>query len=252
MTNSRLSAVVSVRNEELRLARCLSKLGFADQLVVLLDRCTDKSRNISERFGAKILEGCWEREGDRRNAAIEACRGDWILEVDADEIIPQILAKEICDTVKTSGFDWHEIPVDNFIGEKLVRHGWGASYGKSAYPGLFKKGSKRWGSQRVHPKLFWNGEKGPMLSNRLHHYVDRNISDMIKRLDSYSSANAKDMREVGDRGSYFHNFRRIFSRFLKCYIGRKGYLEGGYGFLIALFAGLYPIISQIKARSEEE
>jgi hypothetical protein len=89
-----------------------------------------------------------------------------------------------------------------------------------------------------------------MLTHRINHYVDRNISDMIKRLDSYSSARAKDLKESGDIGSMANNVRRFFSRFIKCYIFRKGYKEGGYGLLIALFAGLYPLISHIKAKVE--
>ena len=84
MSTPTLSAVVSIHNEEMRLAACLETLSFADELVVILDNCTDRSREISEGFGAVILEGNWEREGDRRNAAIAACSCDWILEVDAD------------------------------------------------------------------------------------------------------------------------------------------------------------------------
>lgn len=247
-----LSAVVSVHNEENRISECLSKLGFADELVVLLDRCTDGSKEISESYTSSIVEGSWEREGDRRNAAIAACSCTWILEVDADEHVTESLAEEILFVIDKSTFDWHEIPVDNYIGDKLVRYGWGGSFGKSAYPGLFRKGKKTWGSQRVHPKLFWKGQKGPRLKNRLIHFVDRNISEMIRRLDSYTSAKAQDMREEGDNGSYPKNLRRIFSRFLKCFVMRRGYREGAYGFLVAIFAGLYPIISQIKARNEEK
>jgi len=154
--------------------------------------------------------------------------------------------------VATSRFDWHEIPVDNYIGKRLVRHGWGASYGKAAYPGLFRKGAKLWGRNRVHPALSFTGEKGPRLEHRLDHHVDRNISDMIKRLDRYSTARALDLRDSGDIGTFGHNVRRIFSRFYKCYVARRGYREGGYGFLIALFAGLYPILSHLKARLEDE
>jgi len=92
-----------------------------------------------------------------------------------------------------------------------------------------------------------------MLKGRLDHYVDRNISDMIKRLDNYSSARAKDLRDAGETwGSTANNVRRLFSRFIKCYILRKGYREGGYGLLIALFAGLYPLISHLKAKLEED
>ena len=133
----------------------------------------------------------------------------------------------------------------------MVRHGWGAYFGKSAYPGLFRNGVKKWGRQRVHPELTWTGSKGPMLNGRVKHFVDRNISDMIRRLDSYTSARARDIREQNEQGSYLQNIRRIFSRFIKCYIGRKGYKEGGYGLLIALLAALYPIISYIKARNED-
>jgi hypothetical protein len=75
---------------------------------------------------------------------------------------------------------------------------------------------------------------------------------MIKRLDAYSSARARDLREAGIRGNLLNDTRRLVSRFFKCYVRRKGYREGGYGLLIALFAGLYPLISTIKSRVDEE
>ena len=246
----KLSAVISVHNEEDKLAACLEKLSFADEIVVVMDRCSDGTRAIAEQFTDRIIEGGWEIEGNRRNAAIDACAGEWIFEIDADEHVTEELAREIRNTVNASTFDWHEIPVDNYIGDRLVRHGWGASYGKAAYPGLFRNGAKIWGNQRVHPSLTWHGKKGAMLSDRINHYVDRNISDMIKRLDSYTTARARDLKDSGDIGSTVNNVRRLFSRFFKCYISRKGYKEGGYGLLIALFAGLYPLISHIKAKVE--
>ena len=63
---------------------------------------------------------------------------------------------------------------------------------------------------------------------------------------------AKDLRESGDIGTYRGNLRRIATRFWKCYVSRKGYREGPYGFLIALCAALYPILSYLKARYEAE
>jgi glycosyltransferase involved in cell wall biosynthesis len=250
---STLTALVVICNEEKRLPACLEKLGFADRLVVVLDKCSDGSKDIALAFGASIVEGRWDLEGDRRNTGIAACETEWVLEVDADEHVPPALAEEIRRTIAVSAFDWHEIPVDNFIGERLVRHGWGASYGKAAYPGLFRKSAKTWGRDRVHPSLVWRGRKGPMLENRLFHYVDKNISDMIRRLDSYSSAKARDLRERGETwGSTASNLRRLVSRFFKCYVRRGGYKEGGYGLIIAICAGLYPLLSHFKARYEKE
>ncbi len=247
-----LSAVISVHNEGHQLAACLETLTFADELVVLLDKCTDDSEEIARRFTERVVPGAWDIEGDRRNAGIEACSGDWVFEIDADERVPADLAAEIRLTVETSAADWHEILVDNYIGARLVRWGWGASFGKAAYPGLFRKGVKTWGPQRVHPALTWRGSKGAMLDQRLIHYVDRDLSDTLRRLDSYSTARAKDMAETGSTDSLANNIRRFFSRFIKCYLFRKGYREGGYGLVVAVCAGLFPLLSYLKAQQLRE
>lgn len=252
----KLSACLCIHNEEEQLSACLEKLSFCDEIVVVLDRCTDSSKDIALRFGAKIIEGAFEREGDRRNRAISEASHDWILEVDADEHVPETLAHEIRHTIETSRADWHLVPVGNYIGTHLVRHGWGASFGKAAYAGLFRKQAKFWGPQRVHPRVTLTGTNGGMLKNRLDHFVDRNISDMIHRLDRYTSARAQDLREEWATSgkqteTLGRNVRRIFGRFWKCYVRRKGYKEGGWGFLVALMAGLYPILSYLKATLEK-
>ena len=248
----RLSALVVAHNEEAQLADCLSRLVFVDEIVVVLDRCDDRSRDIALEFTDNIVEGAWEREGPRRNAGIAACHGDWILEIDADERVTPDLATEIRSVIEHSPADWHLIPIDNYIGDRLVRWGWGASFGRSAHAGLFRKGAKHWGDQRVHPAVTLSGIEGAALTARLDHYVDRNISDMLRRLDRYTSARAQDLRDSGEIGSFAHNLRRIVSRFCKCYFGRRGYREGPYGFLIALCAALYPILSYLKARLEQD
>jgi hypothetical protein len=132
-----------------------------------------------------------------------------------------------------------------------VRHGWGASWGVSAAPRLFSKGAKRWGNQRIHPSLELKGEKRFLRTPMIHH-VDRGLSDMIHRLDRYTTARARDLREAGIPETLGKNVSRLFSRFWKCYVARKGYREGLWGVAIALFAALYPILSYLKARLEDE
>ncbi len=251
MNAPRLSALVVAHNEEAQLADCLETLSFADEIVVVLDRCTDNSKAVAARFADRIVEGAWEIEGPRRNAGIAACSGDWILEVDADERVPPALAAEIRAAIVDAAPGYFLVPYDNYIGDRLVRYGWGASWGVSATARLFSRGAKRWGDQRIHPKVALEGERR-WLNARMIHYVDRDISDMIRRLDRYTTLRARDLRESGARESLANNLRRLFSRFFKCYIKRKGYREGGYGFLIALFAGLYPLIAYFKATLEDE
>lgn len=252
----KLSALVVAHNEEADLDDCLRSLAFADDLVVVLDRCTDGSLDIARARNARIAEGAWEIEGERRNLGIDMCEGDWILEVDADERVSPALAAEVRETIATAPFGHFLIPYHNYVGERLIEFGWGPGWGVSATVRLFAKNAeqgaaKSWGDQRIHPALVLKGPLG-RLREPMIHYVDRDISDMLARLDRYTTARARDLRASGDIGSFRHNIRRIFSRFWKCYVRRRGYREGQYGFLIALMAGLYPILSYLKASLEDK
>jgi glycosyltransferase involved in cell wall biosynthesis len=251
MSGVRLSALVVAHNEEGHLPDCLSRLAFADQIVVVLDRCTDRSKEIALAAGAKILEGAWELEGPRRNAGIAACDGGWILEIDADERVPPALAKEVLAAIHMAAPGYFLIKFDNYVGQRLVRFGWGAYNGASAGPRLFSKGAKIWGDQLIHPKIELRGERR-RLKTPIEHYVDRNISDMIARFDRYTTARAKDLAASGEIGSLASNIRRIFSRFWKSYVTRRGYREGLYGLLLAMFSASYPLVAFIKARLEED
>ncbi len=248
---TKLSALIVAHNEENQIADCLATLTFADEIVVVLDRCTDETKNIATQHGAVIIEGAWPIEGHRRNEGLDACSGDWVLEVDADERVTQKLADEIRATIPDHQDGYFLVPFDNYIGTRRVRYGWGCSWGVSAAPRLSAKGAKRWGEQRIHPSLELKGPKRT-LTQRIDHFVDRDISDMLKRLDSYSSAKARDLRDHPDGVGYARNIRRMFSRFYKCYVSRKGYREGKYGFIIALMAALYPILSYLKANLEDK
>ena len=135
MKRTRLSALVVARNEEARISGCLETLGFADEVVVVLDRCTDRTKDMAEEFGARVVEGAWEVEGPRRNDGIAACTGDWILEVNADERVPKELADEIRQAISDVDPGYFLIPLDNYIGSRLVRHGWGGPGASTARRG---------------------------------------------------------------------------------------------------------------------
>jgi hypothetical protein len=167
-------------------ARLLASLAPADELVVVLDRSTDGSRSIASGAlcrggGARVLEGAWELEGERRNAGIAACTGDWILEVDADERVPPALWDAVRRVCADSPHGFHRVRIDNHVGDRLIRHGWGGSFGTTLKPALFRRGAKRWRAQRVHPGLDWTGTEGePIEEAGIRHEVDRDISDMLR------------------------------------------------------------------------
>lgn len=246
---TKLSIYIPVHNEERHLDACLQTVGFADEVIVMLDKCTDKSKEIAQKYNVKIIEGSWNSEGERRNFGMNECSGDWILDVDADERIPPALASEIRAVINSSPFDLHSVPFDNYIGTKLVKYGWGAYIGVSQKVALYRKGAKGYTPDRVtHGNVIINGQYGPVLINSITHYLDDDLSDTFRRFDRYTTARAKELIATNDQDGFGRNCLRFFSRFYKCYIRRKGYKERSIGFLIAVLAGLYPMVSYIKAK----
>jgi glycosyltransferase involved in cell wall biosynthesis len=244
-----LSGLVCVHNEEARLAECLQRLAFCDEIIVVADRCTDRSEAIARQMGARVVAGIFPVEGTRKEAGVAACRGDWIVELDADETVTPALALEIRQTIgRPDAGDWYQVPVDNFVGAQLVRHGWGGSFGASSVARLFRKGVKRWKSERVHPGTTFTGVYGGRLDNAILHKVDDDIADMVQRLNRYTALRGQDLADSGKIKSLWDDLFRGVRRFYKCYVSRRGYREGDMGFLIAIMAGLYPLLSNLKAR----
>jgi len=245
MAESGLSALVVARNEETQLDACLDHLRFAGEIVVLLDRSTDRSAEIARRHKARVVEGAWDLEGPRRNAGYDSCTGPWILEVDADERVPPELASEIVAALKDPRADYFLVPMANHIGGHLVHHGWGAYNGVAAKPILFRKGTKRVLDGRVHPKIEIKGTRAT-LKNPLVHFVDRDLADMFARLNRYTDLAALDARDAGRKPQLGQAVRRFWSRGWKSYVARSGWREGPWGVALALFSALYPLLVELK------
>jgi glycosyltransferase involved in cell wall biosynthesis len=246
---AKLSALICVHNEEQRLHACLAALSFCDEIVVVADRCSDGTEAIARQYGAVVVSGIFPIEGPRKHAGIARCTGDWILELDADEGVTPAFAQEIRDTVeRADAADWYQIPIDNYVGDQLVRHGWGGSFGTASAARLFRRGMKSWKAERVHPGAKLDGVSGGRLTQPLRHMVDEDIADMFARLGRYTALKAQDLADSGKIKSVGDDVFRGVRRFFKCYVSRKGYKEGELGFLIALMAALYPILSNLRAR----
>ena len=246
---AKLSALICVHNEEQRLPACLAALSFCDEIVVVADRCSDGTEAIARQYGAVVVSGIFPIEGPRKHAGIARCTGDWTLELDADEGVTPAFAQEIRDTVeRADAADWYQIPIDNYVGDQLVRHGWGGSFGTASAARLFRRGMKSWKAERVHPGAKLDGVSGGRLTQPLRHMVDEDIADMFARLGRYTALKAQDLADSGKIKSVGDDVFRGVRRFFKCYVSRKGYKEGELGFLIALMAALYPILSNLRAR----
>ena len=246
-----ISAVIVAHNEEEDIRDCLESVKFADEIVVVLDKCTDGTKNIVKEYTDKIIEGSWDIEGERRNVSLKACSGDWILEMDADERVTPELQKEILSKLKESEPCVYQIDFENYIGKRKVTHGLLRSWIIMEKKNLHYKGFKRYTEvSRIHPESILKDDvEIKRMDNKIIHLVDRGISDAIVRLNRYTDWMAHDM-VANDKikGGTFKYFRKGFNRFIKSFFFKKGYKEGYYGLFVALMAALYPILSYCKAK----
>ena len=188
-----ISALIIAKNEENKIKQCLESITFADEIVIVLDRTSDHTEEIVKKFTKKIFKGNWEFEGDRRNFGINKCKNNWILEVDADEIISSKLAKEIKKNVSNDNYDFFYIKLLNYINNIPVKYGWMACMAPDGKFCLFRKSTKFWKNQRVHPDYILEGKKGNQLKNSIEHKMSENISDLILRFNRNTSLFAADL-----------------------------------------------------------
>ena len=246
----KLTALIVARNEEDKIEDCLKSLKFTDEVVLVLDRNTDRTDIIARKFTKKIFKGTWICEAERRNYGINKCKSDWILEIDADEIISPKLSNEIKEKISLKNSDFFYIPIINYVGVKVIKYGWMACLAPDGKFCLFKKGKKKWIKGSVHPSYSINGLRGSKIKEQILHFMSKNISDLINRFNRNTSLYSLDLKNEKKSLKKLLSIRKIFSRFFKSYIKRMGFRNGKIGVLISILCALYPYVSAKKVLSE--
>ena len=234
--------VLATRNEEKNLGRCLaSVVAIADEIVVVDEKSTDNTVKVAKKFGAKVIS---VPHNDNfhitKNIAIDAASGDWILQLDADEVVPKELAYEIKRTINSkSALSGYWLKRRNWFLTRFLAKG-------GQYPDLtlrlYRKGLGRLPAQDVHEQAQVDGQVG-QLKNDLLHYRDRSFDHYISGFNRYSSIMADQLQDPG-----IVNFLLVkpVSTFVKIYGRHRGYVDGFPGFVFALFSGLIHPVSFIK------
>lgn len=250
----KLSALICVQNQDAQLSQCLRKLSFCDEIVVVADRCTDRSQDIARSHGAVVIPGIFPFESQRKTAGAEACTGDWILELEPDEVVSSALAWEIRATLQMRPEGDHfDLPFDNYVGERLVRRGWTGGLGSPSATRLYRRGAKHWKAQRVADGgAAMIGPSGGALRGALRRTVGEDIGQVIDRLNRLTGQQAEDLADAQAAGGVAVGVFRGLGQFVRSYLARGGWQEGRLGFLLALMTGLYPVLSHLRAREVVE
>jgi len=241
----KISATIITQNEERNLPRAIESLRCCDEILVVDSGSTDRTVEIAEKYGARVLEANWRGYAGQKNYASDEAAHDWVLSIDADEALSEDLEAEIWQ-IKKNGpqYDAYTVPrMAQYLGRWILHSGW--------YPDrkirLFDRRKANWVGQFVHESVVCTGRVGALEGNLLH-YTCGSLSEHLKSMDRYTTLAAE---EVVARGESVGASRLLVDppwTFFKTYFLRGGYLDGVEGLAIAYMASLYTFLKYAKAR----
>ena len=275
----KFSCLILTYNEEINIARCLSSLDWCDDIVIIDSGSTDKTLDIARQYGVRVLQRPFDDFASQRNFGLDegALNHDWVLHLDADEIVTQELQTQLANLSPGEGIDGYYLP------SKTILHGqW------LKYAGMYPTYQARLGHRnRMRFIQVGHGQREDVRPDRMgridepylhfsfshgmqkwlekHIRYARDEAQLITdfRSGAVSSAN-HDGRQNGDaasgrraskaRAASLPLILRPFARFLYVYFFRKGFLDGragfSYAFMLAVYEGMTAIIANEALREK--
>jgi len=225
-----LSVAIITKNEEDRLPECLASVAFAAEVVVVDSGSTDRTVEIARDFGAVVHAEPWQGFGRQKQLAIDRCRHDWVLVLDADERVAPETQWEIREVLAAGRCVAYSLPRKNYFCGRWLRH---AGWWPDRVVRLFRKDSARMSERSVHESLEVHGPVGA-LRHPLVHYANKDLAQTLGKVNHYSSAGANELFAQGETASASKALLRAVWSFFHNYILRGGFLDRGEGLIMAV------------------
>ena len=242
----KITATIITLNEERNIARAIESLRCADEILIVDSGSTDRTVELAEKLGVRVIEAGWRGYAGQKNWAAEQAAHDWILSLDADEALSESLEAEIW-SVKKSGpqYDAYTMPrMARYLGRWILHSGW--------YPDrkirLYHRAKAKWVGDFVHESVQCAGHVGHLESNLLHFTCD-SLSEHLRTLDRYTTLAAQ---ELASRKVKVPLTRVVIDpawTFFKAYFLQRGFLDGIEGLTICYMAAFYTFLKYSKARN---
>jgi glycosyltransferase involved in cell wall biosynthesis len=243
--NVKISAVLITYNEEKNIRRALESVAWADEILIVDSESGDRTREIAESLGARVLVQKWLGFSKQKQFAVDRAAHDWIFSLDADEEISGELKEEILRLKNsTPNADGYKIPRLSFYMNRPIRGGgW--------YPDwqlrFFNRQKGRWKDVPIHESLEMNVDaRIEKLTGDIFHYSVENAAHHHRMIgERYAPLAARRMFDDGRRTTRTKIFFAGFAAFIQTYFLKLGFLDGFAGFCIARFAAHHAFMKHL-------
>ncbi len=234
-----LSVVIVAQDEERTIGRVIEAIRpIADEVILVDSGSTDKTLEIAQSLGAECRHQDWLGYAAQKNLALSLAQSDWVLSLDADEIVTPELVSEITNELNSASatkYDGFRIPRVLYIGDTAVKHG---GFYPDAQLRLIRRGKGQFNDRLVHEAIKMDGPV-KMLSNCMHHYAYKDVDGFSAAMEKYARLSAKEYarsKKFGWKCHPVNEFVHPIWTFFYRYFARGGLLDGALGLKLA---GIY-------------
>ena len=239
----KISAVIIAFNEEVDIARALASLAWCDEVLVVDSGSTDRTVEVCEAYGARVLQREFTGYGEQKSWAVKQAAHDWIIALDADEEIPAALKDEIYfKLARTENCSGYYIPITTVLWDQVVRTGHRHTKPKLR---LFDRKFGNFRKQLVHESVALEG-RTEHLREPMYNYSYTSIADYFDKFNRYTSLAALESFRPGARSSFLKAVATLPLTFIQFYFLKGFVWDGPAGFTWSLFSSLYPAVKQFK------
>lgn len=238
----KISVFIITYNEEKIIGQCLEKLHWANEIVVVDSGSSDETVMICEKFGARVIFNRFEDFSKQKQFALDQTQNDWVLSLDADEVLSDELINEIQSLDFCKGYSGYLIPRTHVFLSKIFKFG---SENKKPILRLFDKTKGGFTADKVHEEIKIQGKTG-CLNNEILHYTVFDISIAIQKQVKYSLLSGELLSEKGKKGSLFMVMIKFPFEFFRVYFLQRNFLNGYEGFVWSMFAAFGGFLKYAK------
>jgi glycosyltransferase involved in cell wall biosynthesis len=227
-----LSVTIITLDEAEHIGAAIDSAAWADEVIVVDSGSRDGTADLARAKGARVVVRDWPGYVEQKNHAATLARNDWILSLDADERIPSALAVEIRELLSSEPPQRaYRIPRVTFHLGQWIRT---TDFYPDFQTRLYDRRAAQWRGKYVHESVVVNGGGTGQLRQELEHYSYRDLADHLDRINHYSTLAARQMFESGRRASALDLLVHPPAAFLRNYLLRRGFLDGGAGLTLSI------------------
>jgi glycosyltransferase involved in cell wall biosynthesis len=224
-----LTVTIIAANEADRIARAIESVSFADEVLVVDSGSSDETVAIAKALGARVIETDWPGYRVQKNRAADWAKNDWVLGLDADEYVDDVLAASIQTVLKSPGAAGFEIDRQGHWMGAPIDHG---TWRPDRSVRLFDRRRAKWSGGSVHERVVVEGPTERLVGD-IQHFPFRDIGEQLADIQRYASLFVADAKAAGRRARLVDVMVRPFAHFMKALVIRQGFRDGVRGWCLA-------------------